>query len=123
MKQLSLFAMEERAAIAEFHGGASRRKAEQIAGFPYTYRGAENYLLELVQAGEPLIHLGGENPHICKIRTFSSYEPEICKQRAWIDRGWGIQALSEYKYTRKGTLDTEFGRFEIWHFEGPSISE
>jgi hypothetical protein len=108
--------MEERSAIAEHHGGATRRRAEQIAGFPDTYKGAETYLLTLIENQEPLIHLYGENPHICKVRTFSSYEPDICIQRGWIDRGFALQALSTSKYEKRGRLWCGKVPAEIWHF-------
>ena len=98
MQQLSLFEQEERAAIIEYDGGQCRTAAEKVAGIPYEYRGPMPYLIDLIRDEEPLIHLFGQNPHTCLVRTLSSYEPEVAQKQAWVSRQDAVNRLTAAGY-------------------------
>jgi len=112
--QLDLFDNEERAAIIEFDGHTCRSMADSIAGVNYLWRSPECYLKDLISDREPLIHLYGNNPLICIIRTMSAYEMQIAKTRAWMSRKLARKILSD-DYSHTGKLVTGGVESEIWH--------
>lgn len=117
MKQMSLFQKEERAAIIEYEAGKCRRYAENKTSIKYIYRGPLPYLLDLVKDKEPLIHLFGRKPHICLVRSLTSYEPDEVKKTAWCSRKDATRILRKngYRYSRKLTILGYVA--EVWHLE------
>lgn len=120
MKQLTLFEMEERAAIIEFDGGKDRITAERLAGLHYRYRGPLPYLMDLFKSKEKTIHLCGENPNICLVRTFTSYESRVTIKRAWINRGEAEKALYDAGYRYRGNLHSRGVKSQIWRLDAPA---
>lgn len=116
MKQLSLFDREERSAIIEFDGGTCRMFADYKSSLAYQFRGPIPYLLDLIENKEPLIHLCGENPNLCLVRSFSSWEPDIVKDLAWASRQDACRVLKKSQYTSTRILIFADGQpAEIWH--------
>jgi len=115
MQQMSLFEKEERAAIMEFEGKLDRTLANRLAGIEYQYRGPIPYLLDLIKTNEPIINLAGDNPHICCIRTYASWEPAICSARAWVNRMEAHRHLLESGYGLRGKLHCQNLTSEVWH--------
>ena len=116
MQQLSLFdyAREERAAIVEYDSGQCRTSAEKAAGIQYQYRGPMPYLRDLIRDREPLIHLFGQNPHVCLVRSLATYEPDVAKKRAWVSRVDATRALKSAGYYHHAFLELQGIRGEIW---------
>jgi len=114
-RQITLFEREERAAIIEYHGGIPRKRAEQLSGISYIWRGPLPYLIDLIDAGEPLIHLFGNNKHIVLIRTLTSYENQNAIKHGWVNRKDAENALIKGGYTNNRTLTTHEGKGQVWH--------
>lgn len=103
-RQLDLFDREERAAILEHDAGYCRQAADKTAGVKVDWLGGHEYLARMIADREPLIHLVGANPNTCRALSFASYEPEIARQRAWVQRGRASNMLANAGYQHHCTV-------------------
>lgn len=82
------------------------------AGVSCQYTEPLPYLLSLIRRSEPLIHLIGENPHICRVSSFSAFEPEQAID-AWVNRNDAYRHLKPSYYLH-GYLLFDGRKAEIW---------
>lgn len=58
-------------------------------------------ILEWLSRPVPLVHVGGENPHVCVVTTF-----EKGSFPAWVERDWIVPELERHGYVMTHTLTT-----------------